>query len=57
MPGGVYIHKDDWLLDLLSTAPFKMIGETELAYKLESKLTELGSYLFDFQVNSITLEQ
>ncbi len=58
MPGGVYIRKDDWLLDLLSTwRLLKMIGETELAYKLESKLTELGSYLFDFQVNSITLER
>lgn len=58
MPGGVYIRKDDWLLDLLSTwRLLKMIGETGLAYKLEAELTELGSDLFGQQVTSVTLER
>jgi adenosine deaminase len=58
MPGGVYIRKDDWLLDLLSTwRLLKTIGETGLAYKLEAELTELGSDLFGQQVNSIKLER
>ncbi|MFG1174481.1 hypothetical protein AAFN90_13000 [Erwiniaceae bacterium CAU 1747] len=58
MPRGVYIRKDDWLLDLLSTwRLLKMTGETGLAYKLEAELTELGSELFGQQINSITLER
>lgn len=58
MPRGVYIRKDDWLLDLLSTwRLLKMIGETGLAYKLEAELTELGSELFGLQINSTTLER
>ena len=58
MPKGVYVRKDEWLLDLISTwRLMKMIGETGLAYKLESEVTEIGSNLFGENISSIVLER